>query len=88
MVRSKKLPLPVRTLLVNAAGAVAGAGVGFVSCPATGELGDAFRPFLITAAAIGALVLSGIVTAWLAAANAIDDPGILRSRCCAAPEPR
>jgi hypothetical protein len=66
MGHSKRLPLPLRTLMVNVLGASAGVGVGLVLCPATGEgFADAFRPYLIAVAGLVGLVFSGFVAAWL-----------------------
>lgn len=65
MDQAKRLPLPVRSLLVNLAGLLVGVVVGWAAFPEAGEFGDAVRPFLIAAAGIIGLVLSGIVTAWL-----------------------
>ena len=65
MDESKRLPLPVRSLLVNLAGLLAGLAVGWAALPEVGDFADAFRPYLIAAAGIIGLILSGLVTAWL-----------------------
>ena len=62
---TKRIPVLVRTLLIQLLGFMLGAAAGWFLSPTTGEFGDAFRPYIAVAFGIVGFFLSSIYVAWL-----------------------
>ena len=62
---SKRIPVLLRAWFTPVVGFGLGASVACILCPATGDLGDAFRPYIVVAFGIVGLFLSSIYAVWL-----------------------